>query len=384
MVLDPQFPADPYVYVLLHARRHARRATRRAGAPRASTGDGCPNPPGATGDGCVVTGRLARLTATGDTATAETPLITDWCQQYPSHSIGDLGFGADGALYVSGGDGASFNFVDYGQDGSPVNPCGDPPGPPGFDLTPPTAEGGALRSQDVRTTARTTRRRSTGRCCASTPTPEPPFRATRSSAAATPTATASSPTGSATPSSSRCGPGPTRPGPARPAGAPGRSSTACPTRAAPPRTSAGPATRAGTRVGAAERLRRREPQPLRDPLCARRAQRRQALLLLQPLSPGRRRRELPDRQLLGREASTSTRPAASPTPTTAPSSSPTTPATASGRCPTGRNGLPDPVAGPDLQPGRGEPDGPRGQPDGELFYTELRRRPGAPDRLHGR
>ena len=36
-------------------------------------------------------------------------------------------FGADGALYVSGGDGASFNFADYGQDGSPLNPCGDPP-----------------------------------------------------------------------------------------------------------------------------------------------------------------------------------------------------------------------------------------------------------------
>jgi glucose/arabinose dehydrogenase len=69
----------------------------------------------------------------------------------PSHSIGSLGFGADGALYVSGGDGASFNFVDYGQDGNPTNPCGDPPlGPSGL-LTPPLAEGGALRSQDLRT-----------------------------------------------------------------------------------------------------------------------------------------------------------------------------------------------------------------------------------------
>ena len=79
----------------------------------------------------------------------ETPLITDWCQQYPSHSVGDLVFGPGGALYVSAGDGASFNFADYGQDGAPVNPCGDPPG---GTITPPTAEGGALRSQDVRTT----------------------------------------------------------------------------------------------------------------------------------------------------------------------------------------------------------------------------------------
>ena len=65
--------------------------------------------------------------------------------------MGTLEFGADGALYVTGGDGASFNFVDYGQDGNPVNPCGDPPGAPGAILTPPTAQGGALRSQDLRT-----------------------------------------------------------------------------------------------------------------------------------------------------------------------------------------------------------------------------------------
>ena len=50
-----------------------------------------------------------------------------------------------------GGDGASFNFADWGQDGSPLNPCGDPPGGVGAVLTPPTAEGGALRSQDLRT-----------------------------------------------------------------------------------------------------------------------------------------------------------------------------------------------------------------------------------------
>ena len=52
----------------------------------------------------------------------EQVLIEDWCQQYPSHSVGDLAFGADGALYVSGGEGASFNFADYGQDGRPAQP----------------------------------------------------------------------------------------------------------------------------------------------------------------------------------------------------------------------------------------------------------------------
>ena len=98
-------------------------------------------------------------------------LIEDWCQQYPSHSVGGLAFGADGALYVSGGDGASFNFADWGQDGSPLNPCGDPPGGVGATLTPPTAEGGALRSQDLRTTADPAR--STGPSSASTRRPAP-------------------------------------------------------------------------------------------------------------------------------------------------------------------------------------------------------------------
>ena len=82
---------------------------------------------------------------------SEQVLVEDWCQQYPSHSIGTVEFGRDGALYASGGDGASFNFTDYGQDGSQLNPCGDPPGAAGTALTPPTAEGGALRSQDLRT-----------------------------------------------------------------------------------------------------------------------------------------------------------------------------------------------------------------------------------------
>ena len=49
-------------------------------------------------------------------------------------------------------DGSTSQFWDWGQSGSPKNPCGDPPGGVGASLTRPTSEGGRLRAQDVRTT----------------------------------------------------------------------------------------------------------------------------------------------------------------------------------------------------------------------------------------
>jgi hypothetical protein len=61
---------------------------------------------------------------------------------------------------VTGGDGASFTNPDWGQYGgsllntpTPANPCGDPPSSVGTALSPPTAEGGALRSQSPRRVA---------------------------------------------------------------------------------------------------------------------------------------------------------------------------------------------------------------------------------------
>jgi glucose/arabinose dehydrogenase len=151
LALDPAFPTNPYVYVL-----YTYDAAIGGTAPR--WGDTCPNPPGATTDGCLVSARLSKLTASGSMMIGpEQVLIEDWCQQFPSHSIGTLLFGRDGMLYVSGGDGASFTNVDYGQyggtfAGDQANPCGDPPAPVGTPLSPPTAEGGALRSQSVRRT----------------------------------------------------------------------------------------------------------------------------------------------------------------------------------------------------------------------------------------
>ena len=194
----------------------------------------------------------------------EQVLIEDWCQQYPSHSVGDLAFGADGALYVTGGDGASFNFADYGQDGSPVNPCGDPPGGVGAALTPPTAEGGALRSQDLRTTGDpvtldgTVLRLDpvTGAAAARQPADRlrrpqrPPDRRPR---AAQPVPHRPS------------GPAPTSSGSATSAGTPGRRSTASPTRP-PAVTNFGWPCYEG--AGAPGRLRRRSTSAICENLYA--------------------------------------------------------------------------------------------------------------------
>ena len=128
IALDPSFPTRSVIYAL-----YTYDAPIGGTAPVYN--DACADP---TGAGCKVSGRLSRILADG----SEQVMIEDWCQQYPSHSIGSLAFGPDGQLYASGGDGASFNWVDYGQGGGLANRCADP-----------LNEGGALRSQDMRTTS---------------------------------------------------------------------------------------------------------------------------------------------------------------------------------------------------------------------------------------
>jgi glucose/arabinose dehydrogenase len=139
LAVSPGYPGDPYIYA-------AYTFDAPIGGTAPVWNDACPSPPGPTTDGCVVSSRVVRIRVSGETMTAMDVLVNDWCQQFPSHSIGDLRFGADGALYVTGGDGASFTAADTGQLGgsagspTPVNPCGDP-----------ANEGGALRAQDLRT-----------------------------------------------------------------------------------------------------------------------------------------------------------------------------------------------------------------------------------------
>jgi glucose/arabinose dehydrogenase/uncharacterized membrane protein YgcG len=158
LALDPKFDAGrPYVYALytynheLGAPSAAPEFGSSGSGSTAYEGDECP-----VENECVVSGRLVRLTADGNEAVKnvlsgeaeETVLLEDWCQQSSSHSIGDLGFGPEGALYVSGGEGAIYTDRDYGQYG---NLCGDPNGTKGVDMPPndPNAEGGSLRSQSL-------------------------------------------------------------------------------------------------------------------------------------------------------------------------------------------------------------------------------------------
>jgi glucose/arabinose dehydrogenase/PKD repeat protein len=138
LAIDPRYDAGrPYVYV-------AYTLDQKPGSSLIPAwGDTCPVFPDVDRAGCPVEGRVSRLGPGG----GETVLIEGFCDQSLSHSTGALAFGPDGDLYVSVGDGASYNDVDWGQD---ANPCGDPPRPAGTSLSPPDTQGGALRAQSYR------------------------------------------------------------------------------------------------------------------------------------------------------------------------------------------------------------------------------------------
>src|SRR5262249_55849687 len=64
LALDPNFPTSPYVYIL-----YTYDAPPGGTAP--SWNDGCPTPPGPNTDGCSASGRLIRLTLSGNTVTSQ-------------------------------------------------------------------------------------------------------------------------------------------------------------------------------------------------------------------------------------------------------------------------------------------------------------------------
>jgi glucose/arabinose dehydrogenase/PKD repeat protein len=165
IVTDPGFPAKPYVYVY-----YSMDAPLGGTPPTYGGGlfDACPkffDPQDGDLDkdgmqqigdidNCPGGSRISRLQVAGEVMTgSEKVLVEDFCQQFAAHGGGGLGFDKDGKLIASASDGSTALFWDWGQSGSPANPCGDPPGGVGSSLTRPTSEGGRLRGQDMRTTA---------------------------------------------------------------------------------------------------------------------------------------------------------------------------------------------------------------------------------------
>ncbi len=125
--IHPNFPAVPKLWVL-----YTHDAPIGGAAPVYHDND---NRPLGAASARLSSLSLAPTGTGGWISTHERVLIEDWCQVFPSHSVGDVKFGPDGALYVSAGDAASFGEIDTGQF---ENFCGDP-----------ADEGGAIRSQDA-------------------------------------------------------------------------------------------------------------------------------------------------------------------------------------------------------------------------------------------
>jgi glucose/arabinose dehydrogenase len=150
MKLDPEYPAKPFIYLSYTYDAPIGGDSANSTHTHYSEGSDDCNQANNSVD-CLVSGRLARVEIDPATSKAvdgagdpepidpdsEEVLVNSWCQQVTSHSMGDIEFDQEGALLITGGDGASWSTADYGQLG---NPCGDPPN-----------EGGSLRAQDVRT-----------------------------------------------------------------------------------------------------------------------------------------------------------------------------------------------------------------------------------------
>ena len=246
-----------------------RRARRARPRPRyaPNTRARCASPPGATSarpttcfpgriDEVAVYGggalgargsRRTHAAGTGSSGSGvvETVLIEDWCQQFPTGSVGGLEFGTDGALYMTGRRGRELHVQRLGAArATRSNPCGDPPGGVGRDahaadgrgrLAPQPGPPHDRRSRRARRDA-DPRRQEHRRGNAGQPARR-----------RTPTRTrgASSPTASGTRTGSRSVRGRATSGSATSAPGRPRRSTACPTPPMrPSRTSAGRATRA--------------------------------------------------------------------------------------------------------------------------------------------
>ena len=147
MALDPNFAANN------RSSTSSTPTTPRSAARRPRCGHPArPTPrmpgPGWSFDGRVPAARSAAgsraSTLNGDRlAVRSSVLIEDWCQQYPSHTIGSLEFTRRRASTRAPARGRA-SASPTGARMAPTNPCGDPPG--GVEApAPPTAGRGAAQ-----------------------------------------------------------------------------------------------------------------------------------------------------------------------------------------------------------------------------------------------
>ena len=156
IALDPDFlNGRPYIYLY-----YVYDAPPGQTAP--VWNDACPDPPGATTDGCIVRSKVDRytvnLTSNVANPASRLNLIGDgangeWCQQFPSHAGGALAFGPDGFLLRDRWRRRELQRHGLGPARRPrgLADPGEPVRRPSSRWSQSTAEGGMLRSQDVRT-----------------------------------------------------------------------------------------------------------------------------------------------------------------------------------------------------------------------------------------
>ena len=136
LAVDPDFATGrPYIYVAYTYDKAPGDPT----VPRWS--DGCPDPVDDR-----LPGRWAACPGSRPTAPRHV-LLDGFCDQSPSHSIGTLAFGPDGALYVSARRRRVLQQRRLRPDRPAAEPLRRPAGRRGHALAPPDSEGGALRAQ---------------------------------------------------------------------------------------------------------------------------------------------------------------------------------------------------------------------------------------------
>ena len=166
ITLDPNFSSNHTVYIVY---TYDKDPFGNGAVPAWGTAagyDSCGDP--GIDPGCVVSARVSKFVVgvngigvptntQAEQVIFPTSSANGWCNQFSSHSIGTIAFGADGKLYIGAGEGASFANNDWGQFDTTnpqgvANPCKDPPAARGGTMIRAQAEGGSMRSQSARST----------------------------------------------------------------------------------------------------------------------------------------------------------------------------------------------------------------------------------------